>query len=192
MVDNKIEINFASNNAEKIAEVTVILGAFSIRVKAANLKTREIQADDLEEIAADSAKATAEYSGRTIVVEDAGLFINSLQGFPGPYSSFVHRTIGCTGILRLMKGVNDRTAIFRSAVSYCRFHEEPKVFTGEIRGEISLSEKVGRKFGYDPIFIPDGLDGRAFSELSIGEKNKVSHRFKAFSKFANWVLETHE
>jgi XTP/dITP diphosphohydrolase len=189
MIARKIEINFASNNPDKIAEVTAILEAFSIKVIPANLKVREIQADNLEDIAADSAKATAESAGKSIVVEDAGLFINSLNGFPGPYSSFVYRTIGCKGILRLMKGVQDRTAIFRSAVSYCSLNRELKVFTGETRGKISSSERPGRKFGYDPIFIPESGSHKTYSEMSISEKNQVSHRFRAFKELAAWLLD---
>lgn len=192
MVANKIEINFASNNSEKVAEVTAILETFNIKVNPANLKIREIQADNLEDIAADSAKATAESAGKTVVVEDAGLFINNLNGFPGPYSSFVYRTIGCKGILRLMRGVHDRSAIFRSAVSYCQFHREPKVFTGETRGKLSLSERSGRKFGYDPIFIPETASHKTFSEMSILEKNQVSHRYRAFKKLATWLLTEKE
>jgi XTP/dITP diphosphohydrolase len=188
MTTRKIEINFASNNPDKIAEVTAILEAFSIKIIPANLKVREIQADKLEDIASDSAEATAKFAGKSIVVEDAGLFINSLNGFPGPYSSFVYRTIGCKGILKLMSGVQDRTAVFRSAVSYCSFNRELKVFTGEARGKISSSERAGRKFGYDPIFIPESASNKTYSEMSIMEKNRVSHRFRAFKELATWLL----
>jgi XTP/dITP diphosphohydrolase len=156
------------------------------------LKLREIQADNLEDIATDSAKATTESSGKIVVVEDAGLFIDNLNGFPGPYSSFVHRTIGCKGILKLMKGISERSATFRSAVAYCQPHHEPEVFKGEAKGKISLSERNGRAFGYDPIFIPEGTSSKAFSEMSISEKNKVSHRFKAFNKLAIWLLNRNE
>jgi XTP/dITP diphosphohydrolase len=188
MVTSQIEINFASNNADKIAEARSILKQFNIKVNPVNFKVREIQASNLEEIAADSAKATAESAGKSIVVEDAGLFISSLMGFPGPYSSFVYQTIGCGGILKLMRGIHRRTAVFRSAVSYCEPHREPKVFTGELEGKISLTERHGRKFGYDPIFIPDVPSGKTFSEMGLQEKNQVSHRFKAFKKLAFWLL----
>jgi XTP/dITP diphosphohydrolase len=188
MVASQIEINFASNNENKIAEATNILRQFNIKVNPVNFKVREIQASNLEEIAADSAKATADSAGKSIVVEDAGLFIASLNGFPGPCSSFVHATIGCSGILKLMRGIHKRTAVFRSAVSYCEPQHEPRVFTGEIAGEISLTERHGRKFGYDPIFIPDLVPSKTFSEMGLLEKNQFSHRFKAFKKLALWFL----
>jgi XTP/dITP diphosphohydrolase len=192
MVARWIEINFASNNPNKITEVAAILESFNIRVNPVNLKVREIQANNLDDIATDSAKATAEFAGKTVVVEDAGLFIDSLRGFPGPYSSFVYQTIGCKGILKLMTGVQERTAVFRSAVSSCQSRGEPKVFTGETKGKISLSERSGRKFGYDPIFIPDGSSCKTFSEMSVSEKNQVSHRFRAFKKLATWLLTGNE
>lgn len=189
MADPQVVINFASSNPHKIAEVKEILEPFGIKVNPVKSKVREIQSDSPEEIAADSARVTAQATSKSIVVEDAGLFIESLGGFPGPYSSYVYSTIGCRGVLKLMEGVAERTATFRSAVSYCEADGEPKVFTGETRGKISLTEKAGREFGYDPIFVPDELNGRTFSELSVKEKNKVSHRSRAFNKLANWLLK---
>jgi XTP/dITP diphosphohydrolase len=190
MATYKMEINFASNNPHKIAEVEKILESFGIKVNTLKSKVREIQSISLEEIAADSARMTAQATRKTIVVEDAGLHIEALDGFPGPYSSYVHEKIGCKGILKLMEKLVKRTATFRSAVSYCEPDEEPEIFTGEVRGKISLTERRGRRFGFDPIFIPDELDDRTFSELSISEKNKVSHRSRAFTSLANWLLKS--
>jgi XTP/dITP diphosphohydrolase len=87
-----------------------------------------------------------------------------------------------------MRRVHDRTAVFRSAVSYCQLNREPKVFTGEARGKVSLSERYGRKFGFDPIFIPELGSHKTYSEMSITEKNEVSHRFVAFKQLADWLL----
>jgi len=188
MATPQIEVNFASNNPHKIIEVKEILESFGIKVNQLKSKVREIQSSSLEEIAADSARITAQTTCKSIVVEDAGLFIEALGGFPGPYSSYVYDTIGCSGILKLLERVVKRTATFRSAVSYCEANREPNVFTGETIGKISLTERGGRRFGYDPIFIPDELDGRSFSELSVREKNKISHRSRAFNKLANWLL----
>jgi len=192
MATSQIEINFASNNPHKLIEVKEILEPFGIKVNPLKSKVREIQSNSLEEIAADSARITAQATHKSIVVEDAGLFIESLGGFPGPYSSYVFDTIGCRGILRLMEGMAKRMATFRSVVSYCEADREPRLFTGETRGKISLAMRGGRRFGYDPIFIPDELDGRAFSELTVREKNRVSHRSKAFNKLANWLLKADE
>jgi XTP/dITP diphosphohydrolase len=188
MGTNQVKINFASGNPDKIAEVTRILEKYAIKVNAMDSKVREIQADNLEEIAADSARTTANFLARGVAVEDAGLFITCLRGFPGPYSSYVYNTIGCQGILRLMAEKTNRSAIFRSVVSYCDPNSEPLVFTGDVKGRIALAERSGRKFGYDPVFVPEELDGRAFSELTIGEKNSISHRSQSFNKFAMWFL----
>jgi XTP/dITP diphosphohydrolase len=188
MRQRRIKINFATGNPDKITEARMILEDYDIEINAVDSKVREIQAASLEEIAADSAKTTADLLGESIVVEDAGLFIDSLNGFPGPYSSYVHRTVGCKGILQLMAGESDRNAAFHSAVSYCDPNSDPIVFTGETRGRISSTERSGRTFGFDPVFIPQELDGRAFSELDIIEKNRVSHRSRAFAKLASWLL----
>jgi XTP/dITP diphosphohydrolase len=188
MEANKVKVNFASGNPDKIAEVKRILSKHAIRVDPIDSKVREIQANTLEEIAADSARTTADLLAKGIVVEDAGLFITSLGGFPGPYSSYVHNTIGCQGILRLMAEKKNRNAVFRSAVSYCDPNSKPIIFTGEVKGNISLEERSGREFGYDPIFVPEQLDGRTFSEITLAEKNNISHRSQSFTKFATWFL----
>ncbi|WXG45514.1 MAG: RdgB/HAM1 family non-canonical purine NTP pyrophosphatase [Candidatus Atabeyarchaeum deiterrae] len=189
MQTSLIEINFASKNPHKIAEATGVLRNFGIKVNPISSKVREIQASSLKDVAADSARTTADKIGRNVVVEDAGLFIDWLKGFPGPYSSYTHQTIGCKGILRLLKDISKRSALFRSAVSYCEPNREPKVFIGEIRGKISISERSGIQFGFDPIFVPNGSTRKAFSEMSLEQKNSISHRSQAFTKFAVWFLK---
>ena len=84
-----------------------------IRVKA-----MEIQDENLENIAKASAIDAAKKCGLPVIVEDAGLFIEALNGFPGPYSSYVNKTIGVGGILKLMNNVKDRSAYFLSAVAF--------------------------------------------------------------------------
>jgi len=85
-----------------------------------------------------------------LIIEDDGLCIDSLDGFPGPYSSYVHKTIGNSGILQLLK--KNRNAKFISTIVYCD-KKSLEFFEGKLDGTISQSEK-GKGWGYDPIFIP--------------------------------------
>jgi XTP/dITP diphosphohydrolase len=118
-------------------------------------------------------------------VEDAGLFIEALNGFPGPFSSYVYKTIGTQGVLRLMRGIKNRNALFLSAVAFCKPKSDPQVFVGKVDGVITLKERGGYGFGFDPIFQPKGKK-KTFAEMRRGEKNKFSHRAKALRNFAEW------
>ena len=120
-----------------------------------------------------------------MIVEDAGLFIKALKGFPGTYSSYVQETLGNQGILKLLDGVNDRYAEFRSVIGYCAPNSEPKIFLGKVIGEIAVEEKGDLGFAFDPIFyVPN--EGKTFGELTTEEKNQFSHRKNSLEKFIKW------
>lgn len=146
----------------------------------------EIQSDSLSRIAEYAACLAVNELRATVIVEDSGLFISALGGFPGPYSSYAHKTVGCAGMLRLMEGVDDRKAVFRASVVYATPSQTPVLFNGDSQGLISLSAKGSQGFGFDPIFINDKCGGRTFAEISADEKNQLSHRGAAFRSFGKW------
>ncbi len=119
--------------------------------------------------------------------EDAGFFVEALNGFPGPYSSYVYEKIGSEGILKLLNGEDNRAAEFRSAVAYGEPQESIKIFMNKIRGTVTFEKKGTKGFGFDPIFIPNN-ETRTFAEMSIEEKSDRSHRAGALNKFATWYL----
>jgi XTP/dITP diphosphohydrolase len=88
-----------------------------------------------------------------------------------------------------MENVNNRKAVFRSAIAYCDSEfQAPLLFEGEAEGEVTVNERRGRGksgFGFDPIFRPSG-NIQTFAQMTIEEKNGLSHRAKAFRKFAEW------
>jgi len=120
-------------------------------------------------------------------VEDSGLFIDALGGFPGPYSSYAFKTIGCRGILRLMDGIGDRSASFRCAVAYCAAGSEPVVFSGVSGGSIATAMRGSKGFGFDPIFIGKG-SRLTYAELDEESKCASSHRGESFRRFAEWLM----
>ncbi|MCD6465473.1 XTP/dITP diphosphatase [Candidatus Bathyarchaeota archaeon] len=180
-------IFFATGNLHKFNEARKILAEYDISVAMLKIKTLEIQSDDIEEIAKASVlNATREVNLPTIV-EDAGLFIKALNGFPGPYSSYIYRTIGVRGILKLLEEVENREAQFRSVVAfYDPSNESLKCFQGVVEGVIARKPRGYSGFGFDPIFEPKEYIGKTFGEMSIEEKNRFSHRAKALRKFAEW------
>ncbi|MEM2936978.1 MAG: XTP/dITP diphosphatase [Candidatus Bathyarchaeia archaeon] len=178
---------FATNNINKFREACEVLSRYKIAVGMLRIKTVEIQSDTLEEIAKASALHAFEKCDLPIIVEDAGLFIDALNGFPGPYSSYAYKTIGNSGLLKLMENLENRSAKFQSVVAYYSAElESPLCFKGEVRGEITRKVREGHSgFGFDPIFKPKKSD-KTFAEMNILEKNKYSHRAKALRKFAKW------
>src|SRR5207247_8466961 len=99
----------------------------------------EIQDPRPENIARFALGSALKNNKRLIVVEDSGLFIEGLSGFPGPYYSFVYETIGLKGILSLLRSSRNRRAYFQSSVAAGSSSLEPQLFIGTVRGRISRS-----------------------------------------------------
>jgi XTP/dITP diphosphohydrolase len=179
-------ITFASTNQNKFFEVQSILSTRNISVDFSQIPLVEIQSDSLEEIAREKAKTAFTKVGRRVIVEDDGLFIDSLGGFPGQYSSFVFRTLGNDGILKLLAGSAKRSAYFRSLIA---FYDgiTLSISEGTVYGSISYRMTEGSGWGFDPIFMPDGT-GLTFAQLKKS-KNEYSHRKIALEKFARWYLK---
>jgi XTP/dITP diphosphohydrolase len=178
------QVTFASTNRNKFLEAQAILAPFGITVDFANVSLVELQSDSLEEIAREKAASAFERLGRPVIVEDDGLFINALKGFPGQYSSFVFKTVGNEGILKLLEGAADRSAYFRSLIAY-NDGTAVSISEGLVEGRIANAPAEGG-WGYDPIFVPSG-SGLTFAELKE-EKNNFSHRRRGLEKFADLLL----
>jgi XTP/dITP diphosphohydrolase len=152
----------------------------------------EIQSETLEEIASYAAEEAANRLGLPVVAEDAGLFIDELNGFPGPYSSDVFKRLGNKGVLKLMETVSRRSARFSSVAAFCAPKSRARCFAGTVVGHIGLRPRGAGGFGFDPIFIPSKGDGRTFAQMTVKEKNRLSHRAVAFRKLSKWLLKVRE
>jgi XTP/dITP diphosphohydrolase len=159
-----------------------------IAVSMLHLKGKETQNDNISEIARDCATTAFNQCRMPLIVEDAGLFIDAFEGFPGPYSAYVYKTIQNKGILKLMENLQNRKATFCSAIVYYSQETGPLLFEGKTEGIITNTEHKCNNntgFGFDPIFQPM-YDEKTFAEMTMEEKNQVSHRAKAINKFAKW------
>jgi XTP/dITP diphosphohydrolase len=177
---------FVTSNINKFQEARSVLSEYKIATAKLKVEAIEIQDDSLEKIAKYSVQDAIKNCGLNVFVEDAGLFIEALDGFPGPYSKYVYNTVGLKGILKLMKNVTKRNAYFMSVVAFGIPDEQPICFVGKVEGTISLEIRGTSGFGYDPIFVPSNSDSRTFAEMTATEKNGLSHRGEALRKFALW------
>ena len=173
---------FITDNEHKFIEASRVMLEHGIELKMLRGFKVELQGTSLRDIAVIAARRAYLELKLPLVIEDTGLFIKALKGFPGPYSSYVFKTIGVNGILRLMDGIEDRTAIFKTCLA-CIYPPYELVITSEVRGYISDRPRGDRGFGFDPIFIPEGST-KTFAEMSVDEKNRWSHRAKAFKLLA--------
>lgn len=180
-------VYFATSNIHKYTEACQVLSECKIvTAMLKKIEAMEIQDDNLANIAKFSVIDATRKCHLPIIVEDAGLFIEALNGFPGPYSSYVYRTIGNDGILKLSKNIIERKACFKSVVA---FHSpervEPMCFRSEVEGKIVREKRGSQGFGFDPIFEPLN-SSKTFAEMLFEEKNRHSHRGFALCKFAKW------
>ena len=181
-------IFFATNNFNKFNEVRRVLSEYNIASAMLRVKTAEVQSDNLSEIAQTSALDAFRKCNLPVIVEDAGLFVDALRGFPGPYAAYTYKTIGNAGLLKLMENVEDRKATFQSVIAYYDGQSAPLCFEGEAAGKITNKERRrnGKSgFGFDPIFQP-AESAKTFAEMTVEEKNGFSHRASAVRKFAEW------
>ncbi len=180
-----LRVYFATSNKNKYEEAYRILETYGVQLELFSFEKIEIQAERLDQIALFAARQAYSVLRSPVLVEDSGLFIEELKGFPGPYSQYVFKTIGIEGILKLLEGVKNRKAWFEAAVA-CICPPYEKTFTDRVYGKISEEPRGKSGFGFDPIFVPEG-ETRTFAELGIEEKNKYSHRSRAFHRVGKWL-----
>jgi len=204
-------LRYVTTNDGKLAEANEYLD----EVTQLDFDYTEIQADDLAAVAAHGAREAYRRADGPVLVDDAGLFVEGFDGFPGPYSAFVEDTLGVERVWRLTDAeLDDHRAAFRCVLAYCDgepFDASPdpidradrvaaaaeadaedagtelpvRLFAGVVRGELVAPRGDGG-FGYDPIFA---YDGTTMAEMDPAEKNAISHRGRALEKFAEWYAQ---
>ena len=182
---------FASSNENKFLEIQSLYekeNKENVKILFSSPAIKEIQSDSITEVAEDKAKKAFSIIKRPVIVEDDGLFIEELNGFPGVYSSFAFKTIGNKGILNLLANNENRRAHFISVFSFFDGNAI-ETFHGETAGHITM-DIFPSGWGFDPIFKPENEDS-TYGELSIQRKNEISHRSKASRQFVRWYKLKH-
>lgn len=164
-------INFVTGNKNKAAELSSMLGR---QLECRPLDLAEIQSLDVAAVARKKAEDAFAAIGEPLIIDDTGLSVAALAGFPGALVSWALDSIGNEGLLKLMEGQDNRTATVTTALGYADA-SGVHVFLGEVMGVIPVSARGDGGFGYDPIFIPQGHD-KTFAEMTQTEKDSVSMR----------------
>lgn len=189
----------ATRNKGKILEITALLAGLVDRISgAADFVDFPETVEDgatFEENALKKAREAALYSGLPALGDDSGLVVDALNGRPGVFSArFAGAGAGDAAnnscLLNECQHVPDeqRRAAFVCALAFVTPEGVERLFTGKVAGRILSAARGEGGFGYDPLFLVDGFE-RSMAELTLSEKNRVSHRAQAFMKFREY-LET--
>lgn len=176
-------ILFVTSNPGKAREASRLLGQ---EVFARPLPLHEIQSLDFEEVVRAKAVAAARALGEPVLVEDSGLSVAAWNGFPGPLTRWLTEAVGEAGLSRMLDPFPDRSAEAVSALGLARpGGGEPEVLVavGRVAGRIAPSPRGSNGFGWDVVFVPGG-GTRTFAEMAIEEKERDSHRTRAFRELA--------
>ncbi len=189
--EGKMKVTYVTGNWSKVLSAKKILEPLGIEVDNVKMETKEIQADSVSEIAKHSAKEASEKLKCAVLKNDTGLFIEALNGFPGPYTHYVDEKLKEDGILKLLENEENRNACFIEAFAYCEYGKEPVVFESVTKGKIAKEKSGTYGWSWDFIFIPFGKektlanypdekrcllwDTSAYQKLADYLKNKEKH-----------------
>ncbi len=177
-----------TSNVHKFEEIQVRFSDLGINLEHIQFPYPEAQAETIRDIAIQSAATILTYIQPPFLIEDSGIAIEQLKGFPGPYSSFVFKTVGWKGILKLMRDEKNRKARFISVIVFIDSFRQMHVFEGIQEGHIAEEGRGNKGFGFDPIFIPEGSK-LTFAEMDIQTKNEYSHRGKSSGQLYHFLAE---
>ena len=167
-----IDITFITGNQKKVQSAQSALSKFDINVLQEKLETPEIQDKNIQKIAEFSVKFAAEKLNKPVIKVDVGFEIESLNGFPGPFSKFVNEWLTPEKILRLLDGEQNRKARFTDVVAYCEPGKESVSFIAITNGVLDMSVSGDNGWGLDKIFIPEGYSV-TLANLTDEERVKV-------------------
>ncbi len=164
-----------TGNPGKLAEARRLAGP---GLGAVEIDLPEIQSLDLLEVLRHKGDEAWRRLRRPLVVEEAGLDLAALGGFPGPLVRWMLEAAGAEALARVGLALGNPRAVARAALYY-RDSERTLIVEGATAGTLVLPARGGHGFGWDPVFLPEGGD-RTFGELTPGEKDARSHRGKAW------------
>ena len=183
-----MELKVITSNDGKIKEFKQAFEKTHVFPTKISVPYPEVQASSLEEVVDFGLDNLKDKIQPPFIIDDAGVFVDGLEGFPGVYSRYVYDTIGLQGILKQMENLENRQGYFKCVLGLLLENGDKHKFVGECKGTIIKEMRGDNGFGYDPIFIPEGHD-MTFAELPPEAKNEISHRGRAMQKLIKFISE---
>ena len=189
------QLLFFSNNKNKIIEIRKIFNKFNIELLSLNDLNISEEPEESGQTFEENAKIKSEYgfnkTGIACFADDSGICIESLSWKPGVLSkrflnNFKSNEACFESIIKSTEKNSKQNAYFKTSISLTIKKGQNVIFNGKIDGKISKQSKGRFGFGYDPIFIPNFYK-KTLAELSIKEKNEISHRSIAVNKLINFL-----
>ncbi len=174
-------LKFITGNKNKFAEVEAILGAGNVEMLDIDLP--EIQEIDAHEIIKAKLEEARKLGHTNCIVEDTSLYLDCLNGLPGPLIKWFMKTIGNEGLFKIAQSFDNSKAQAKTIIGLIPEQGDVQFFEGVVEGEI-VEPLAPSGFGWDPIFKPVGFE-KSFAEMSQEEKNAVSMRKLAAEKLKN-------
>ena len=185
-------LTFVTGNAGKLREAQAVLGT---NITQHNIDLPEIQSMDVEEVCTEKVKLAYSQLNIPVIVEDTGVYIHNMNGFPGALIKFYEKTVGLEEISKRDGGSQ---VYVKSSIAYYD-GKDLKVFSGIINGTVAKSVQKGSYgFGWDPIFIPNDVfisnssekisfNGKSFAQITLKEKLSVSQRGIALRELKKYL-----
>ena len=187
------KILIGTHNKGKFKEIAYLLPKKIKKISPLSLKIKSPRETGKSFISNSKLKVRffSKHVNYPVISDDSGLCISALNNKPGIYSARLAKKYGSffkamKYILRKMKKIENRRATFICSLSYKGTNKKIISVEGKIRGIISTKILGKKGFGYDPIFIPNGFN-KTFSQMSMDEKNKISHRAIAVEKLSKFL-----
>lgn len=190
-----MKLVFATNNQHKLMEISNMLDGNSMILSLNDIGCNEELPEDrltLEENASQKSWYLYDNYGYSCFADDTGLEIDALDGEPGVFSARYagperNPEANMDKVLMKLSKINNRNARFRTVISLVLNGKETR-FEGVVNGTILFERKGQGGFGYDPIFKPDE-SVLSFAEMALDEKNKISHRGRAFIQLVEFLKQ---
>lgn len=178
-----------TGNRGKLAEARRLIAAGfpDVEVEGVEIDLPEIQSGEIAEVLRAKADEAWRRLGRPLVVEETGLYLSAMNGFPGPLVKWMLEAVGPAGIARAAQVLGDDRVEARCLLLFKDGVREV-VAEGSTRGRLVLPGRGEGGFGWDPVFLPEGEE-QTYGELSPGDKDRIGHRGRAWRALAARLAE---
>jgi len=171
-------VYYVTSSDSKAEEAKAYLPQLEIK----NVEYEEIQALAVEEVVKEAAERLSQRWGQAIIVDDLGLYVHTLNGFPGALLKQFSQRAGPERLLQLMEGEEDRKAHFKVAMAYCDPYHDPKIVTAKRGGKIAYQVRSGpQNYGLNSVFIPEDSD-KTLAQFTLAEKTHNEPRIRCLER----------